>query len=159
MGIFNFFRSEKPQSTPTSISRTPEQVVQHALATQGIETTAAEVEALFTRLKSLIDVKLVLPEDLAHSDSAELEFTGERYLLYVSMRLQGGGGKISEYAFSTLLSCALYWASASEIAKSKGVSNLSIAKGQKIAVCDYTQFGKHPIYVLFPELLNKTALR
>lgn len=162
MGFFDLFGKNKARPATKKQSgsaRTPEQVVLQALSAQGVCATETEVKEVMGRLRNLIDFKLVLPEELAYSRSAELEFTGSSYVVRLSVHLLDGAGKLSERVRSTLMSCADCWAGASEIAKAKGVKRFALETGQKIAMCDYSHFGEHPIYALFPELLNKTVLR
>lgn len=167
MGFLGLFRKKRSHSADAkrggakkaSPPRTPEQVVQQALATQDIEAGTQEVREVIDRVRTLIDIKPVLPEALSHSDSAELEYAGSKYIVRLSMLLMGGGGQVSQGLLNTVMSCAVYWASASELAKAKGADALALQDGQKIALLDHSGFGEHPIYALFPDLLNKTVLR
>lgn len=156
MGLFNFRKRKKVQVAEKP--RTPEEVVQQALSAQGIEADTTEIAEIIKSLWNSIDFKPVLPEQLAYSKSAELEVRDSKYRLLFSMVLLGGAGQVPSNILSILMSCAVYWASASELAKAKGNDEFVLQEGQKIAVCDYDNFGDHPIYALFPDLLNKTVL-
>ncbi len=157
MGFWDFLKKRKSESAAPS--RTPAQVIQQALASQGIATESAEVSEVIDLVSNSIEFKPVLPEALMYSDTAELEFTGSKYVVRLSMFLLGGGGGVPQDVKDVLGSCAVYWACASEIAKAKGVPGFALAEGQRIAVCDYAGFGQHPLYTLFPDLLKKTVSR
>ena len=159
MGFLNIFKKKNSQSTTnTQTTRTPAQVVQQALAVHDIKVEETEVSDLISHLWNSIKYVNVLPEVLSASESAELEFIGSGYRCKVSIRLMDAAGNISNNVLSTIMSCAVYWASASEIAKAKSIDKFVLKEGESIAICDYNGFCKHNIYSIFPDLLNKTAI-
>lgn len=156
MGLFNFRKKKKSQAAGKP--GTPAEVVQQALSSQGIDADTTEVTEVLNRLWNSIDFKPVLPEQLTYSNSAELFVKDSKFIVQFSMALLDLSGRVSDSNLNILMSCAVYWACASEIAKKKGIDKFILKEGQKIAVCDY-DFGDHPIYALFPNLLKKTVMK
>ena len=150
MGVLKFFRKK---SKSEKIQQTPVDVVKEALSKYKIDCAKEEIAEIINQLWSSIDFIYVWPETLVESDSAEMEFKDNRFIVYVSMLL----GQISQETLNVLKTCAVYWASASVLAKRKGFKNLTLQEGQRIAICDGTEANvvyTHPIYQLFPKLLN-----
>ena len=168
MGIFDIFRRGKPKghvaegrmSKGMVRARTPAHVVQEAVAAQGIQITASEANEIIDRVSNIIDFERVLPEEICYeSNSAGLKFAREKYVIQVSLHLMDGAGIIPKDKMNTLYSCAVYWASANEIARAKGLTELCLKEGQRIALLDHGGLHNHPIYSFFPDLLRKTVLQ
>jgi len=153
MGLFGLFRCLK--SRPR---RTPSTFLRDALAAKGIATTVPEIDRVIAQVNGMLKVKPALPEELMHSTTAELQYTGQSYEVAVSMTLLDGAGHISPGALDTVMSLATYYAVASEKARAKGVQQYALKAGQRIGICDFTAPPRHRIHQLFPELLSKTAM-
>ena len=157
IGLFDFFSRKK------KVERTPALVIEHALRRKEIVVTLPEIEEVISSVSRDFKCKTCLPEEMMFSRSAEMEKTASGYTIYVSLMLAKGAGSIPQSAINTILSLAAYYACASELARRKGFSGLALKSGQRIALCDfvvdsYLRASGHPIYDLFPELLNKTVL-
>ncbi len=158
MGIFDLFRSKKEQK------RSPISVVEEALKSKSMAVTSSEVERVMNTVSRGIRFRTCLPEELEISYSAELTCAESGYIVLASLTLVNPGtGEIPKHVLNTIFSVAVYYAAASELAKEKGFLDFVIKPGQRIALCDFRAFGTssftegHPIYDLFPELLNKTV--
>lgn len=157
MGFFDLFRRKKEQK------RTPAAIVEQAFKSKRISATLAEIEKVMGSVSKGIQYKTCLPEEMRLSYSAELAYAESGYIVFVSLALADGVGNVPQGILNTIFSLAVYYASASEIAKRKGFFDFAIKSGQRIALCDfvgldiYGQASGHPIYGLFPDLINKTV--
>jgi len=144
MGIFSRVFKKTVKRNP-QVELTPSQEIQQALANNGIVADIDDIKNEFNRLWKTINFNQVLPEALSYSNSAEMELDGSNYQVYASMLVSD---------IKLLMSVAVYWAVASEIAKARGESKFSLKEGERIAICDFSGFHSHPIYELFPDILK-----
>jgi len=168
MGILDQFRRGKPKGQvaeglmPKGMmhTRTPAQVVQEAVAVQGIQITSSEANETIDRVSNIIDFEWVVPEEICYeSNSAGLKFSEKKYVIRGSLRLMDGASNIPKDKMDTFYSCAVYWASANEIARAKGLMWLCLKERARIVRCNHAGLDNHPIYSFFPDLLQKTVLQ
>lgn len=140
MGILDLFRRKKPRDKGvTSLF--------DAMAVLGKPVTPDEIGSVSEKVS--VEVRIVFPEELTKSWTAELMCTG---VGEYEMRVSAGCENLSQRT-KALSERANMTSIVSELCRLKDIENMVLTEGQKMALSDPIIDGGHPLYtVLFGEI-------